>query len=340
MSAGKHRRLLLALATGAAALVAVVWWTQARDEEPQRGAPRAARGPHLYLSGKYGRVWRVGVDGSVVTARIPALDPGDPPHHLLRRGDRLVGWGYQSYLLDPGLEEDPELLVRDSLFFIPSAHEDRLWVATEAPGTNRRIATVREVTVDGRVTVPRTRPPGRRWPERALEAGLVFHDGDGWVVWDPVARRTVDRFDAEDLGPAHGNLLASCDSFCHDIAIRDVRTGRWRSVGPPEGFGAYAVWHAEFSPDGKTIAVPVAKEALDARLALVDVDAATVSVVAGTKTAQLANFVAWSADGSHVFFAGGGRPDGDEEIFVYEVGEAGARRLDVDVGEFYDAAAL
>lgn len=330
------------LATAACAVVATWTVVAARDpaDPPRPATVRSGAGPHLYLTGKYGRIWRVSADGTVVESRVRELDPGDPPNHVLRRGRSLVGWGYETYLLDPELEEAPQVIASDSLFFLASAHEDRIWVATEAPGTNRRIASVREMTIDGRVTVPPTKPPGRRWPSAAVADGLVFYDGDDWIVWDPVTRETRFRFDAEDLGPTHGNLVTWCGSFCHDLEVTDVRTGEVTSVPPPEGFGGYEVWRGEFSPDGKTIAVPVQRDKPhEAELALVDVESGTATTVEGTRTPDYFNFGVWSADGGHVFFAGMDLK-GSSTIHVYRLGSEAARRLDVDVGRFYDAAAL
>ncbi|HEX2296295.1 MAG TPA: hypothetical protein VHN37_13430 [Actinomycetota bacterium] len=327
-----------ALLLGAAGVWAVI-------ETGDSGAPRPARGdhgPHLFLSGKHGDVWRVSAEGAVTHAKVPELDPGDPPHHLLARGDALLGWGYETYLLDPALDRAPEVLVDDSLFFIPSAREDRLWVATEEPGTNRRIASVREVTVDGEVTVPGVRPPGGGWPEASLEDGLVFFSRGRGVVWDPRTRRVVVRFPiAGDLGPTYGNVVAWCGPRCAELHLTDVSTGRDVVVSPPRGFRRFRGWEGAFSPDGSTIAVPLlAEDSHDVvLLGLVDVDDAVARAVPGTRTRELFNFVAWSASGSHVFFTGA-VDSGSRTIFVYRTDDAGARSLDVEVGEFYDAAAL
>lgn len=337
----KRRAAVAAMVAGA-----VVAGTAAFALLPERGTEKgpgpvtgeSQAGPYLYLSGKYGDVWRVSAQGDVVHAQIEELDPGDAPHRLLARGDALVAWGYETYRLDPDLREDPELLVRDSLFFIPSAHEDRIWIATEEPDTNRRIATVREVDVDGRVTVPDVRPPyGGAWPSAAVRSGLVLHDDKGWVVWDPATRDVVFRFAARDLGPTHGNLVSSCSTFCHTLEVFDVSTGEKLAVDPPEDWEAYAVWDGAFSPDGDTFAVPLLRDPDQGRLALVDLSSGTVTEVPGTDSGTVSNLVAWSADGSHVFYTHAGA---DEAIFVYEIGAEAARQLDVSVGDFYDAAAI
>lgn len=342
--ARRKRRIALASVVAGAVLAggAAFALLPGRGERkgPKPAAVESGTGPYLYLSGKYGDVWRVSAQGDVVHAQVDELDPGDPPHRLLARGDAIVAWGYETYRIDPDLREPPELLIDDSLFFIPSAHEDRIWIATEEPGTNRRVATLREIDVDGRVTVPDVRPPSEgKWPVGAVRSGLVFHDDKGWFVWNPVTGEVVFRFAARDLGPSDGNYISSCSTFCHSLEVFDVTTGERIVVDPPDEWEAYAVWDGAFSPDGDTFAVPLLRDPDQGRLALVDLASATVTEVPGTDSGTVSNLVAWSADGTHVFYTHA-TAAGDEAIFVYEIGAERARRLDVDVGGFYDAAAL
>ena len=337
--------IVTAVAATAAAVVtsAVVVVSQA----PERGASRPATspggtGPYLFLSGKYADVWRVSADGVVVHRRVPQLDPGDPPHHLLARGGELLGWGYETYLLDPELQREAQVLVEDSLFFLPSAHEDRVWVTTEEPGTNRRIGTVREVALDGEVTVDDVPPPGGVWPAGAVDTGLLLRLDGELVVWDPRTREVVFRFPRMgDLGASHDHQVAWCDFGCAELHLTDVTTGDEETVVAPEGFRGFHAWDGAFSPDGATFAVPVVPAETKDRVQLALVDLATneTYVVAGAETGDAFNFVEWSRDGSHVFFTGG-EAAGPREIFVYDNGAAAARRLDVSIGDFFDAAAI
>ena len=116
---------------------------------------------------------------------LPQLSPGDPPYRIVRRGDKLVLWSYQTLTLDPGGTAQPGVLVRDSWIFIPSAALDRIWVGIldpTSPETERRLQAVREVAVDGRVTVADVRPPGGRWPVAATTSALVFQSqGSGQI---------------------------------------------------------------------------------------------------------------------------------------------------------------
>lgn len=333
-------------ALAAVVAAAAVWAglaTRGRDRPPPPPA-QVERGPHLFLSGKYGKVWRVDPAGGVLHTDVRELQPGDPPYHLLARGDALVGYGRNTYLLDPALRDEPEELARGSLFFLPSAHRDRVWIANEDddPDSPGLIATVREVAIDGDVTVEEVRPPQGAWPEAAVEAGIVLAPGGRRIVWDPETDRVVFRFPGPrgDLGPTHGNLVAWCALRCVELHVTEVMSGADKVIRPPPGFRGFKAWDGAFSPDGRTIALPVwpAGSRKQVHLALIDVAASSATPVAGTATDELFNFVAWSATGSHVFFTGA---DGESRtIFVYETATETARVVPAEVGEFYGATAI
>jgi hypothetical protein len=302
--------------------------------------------PSLYLAGD-GELWSTDLEGHVRHEKVSELSPGDAPYRIVRRGNRLVAWGYETYLLDPELEKEPQVLVKDSLIFIPSSHEDRVWVGIQERGNESGgLEAVREVTTDGEVTVPDLRPPGGDWPERSLDNGLVFSAQGEKIVWDPKTGEVVFRFDADNLGPTHGNLIATCSGSCETMSIIDVATGSQATVEPPPGFAALDVWAGEFSPDGTSIAVPVRREVRDpespsseVQLALVDVATETARTIEGSNVGDVYNFVAWSPSGEHVFHTGLEESD-ERRIIVFRLGDNSARVLPASVGEFYGVAVL
>jgi hypothetical protein len=315
---------------------------------PVRAA--AAPSPRLYLAGD-GELWIVDVATERVRhLALRQLAPGDPPHRIVRRGRRLVLWGYATYVADPGFRRPPRTLVSRSWFFMPSANPNRVWIAfldRRSPATVRALRAVREITVGGRVTVPDVRPPAGRWPERALASGLLLSTGEGdggFALWDPVTRTVVRRLPSRaigDLGPAYGDVLASCPVPCRTLRLTDVRTGARHDVPAPRGF-RFEAWLAAFSPDGRQLAVPVhrdgAGESGPRSLALVEAARRTARVVPGSRVAPGYTLVAWSASGRHVFVTGGER-GGERTITAYRLGATRARALDVAVGDFYDIAA-
>jgi hypothetical protein len=301
--------------------------------------------PRLVLAGA-GELWVVDVaGGSVRHRRFPQLSVGDPPYWIVRRGDKLVLWSYQTLTLDPSSTAQPSVLVRDSWIFIPSAAPDRIWVGIldpNSPETERRLAAVREVAVDGRVTVGDVRPPEGRWPVAATSSALVFQShgsgqgGDQLELWNPLTGKVLRRLPGDYSVASHGDLLAWCRQSCGRLHITNVATGKEIQVRPPAGATGFAPEKGVFSPDGKLIAVPV-RTGPTWQLAVVDVGAGTATRIKGAAVQQDSVFVDWSASGETVFIAGGRR--GDQRIFEYRLGTASARRLPVKVGDFFGMTA-
>jgi hypothetical protein len=284
---------------------------------------------------------------------LPQLSPGDPPYRIVRRGDKLVLWSYQTLTLDSrSTAAQPRVLVRDSWIFIPSAAPDRIWVGIldpNSPETERRLAAVREVAVDGRVTVRDVRPPEGRWPVAATSSGLVFPShgsGPGGLdqleLWNPLTGKVFRRLPGDYAVATRGDLLAWCRQPCARLHVTDVATGDDGEVRPPAGASGFAASGA-FSPDGKLIAIPVRSDPSPTtqdpkwRLALVDVEEGTATLVQGP-TLQGYVFVDWSPAGTAVFITGGGRFK-ERTIIEYRLGTASARRLPVTVGDFFGMAA-
>jgi len=309
--------------------------------------------PRLFLAGA-GELWVVDVArGSVRHRRFPQLSPGDPPYWIVRRGNKLVLWSYQTLTLDPSsTTTQPRTLVRDSWMFIPSAAPDRIWVGIldpKSPETERRLAAVREVAVDGRVTVADVRPPEGRWPVAATSSALVFQShgsgqgGDQLELWNPRTGKVFRRLPGDYPVASHGDRLAWCRQPCERLHVTNVATGEDVEVRPPAGAFGFAPYQGVFSPDGKLIAVPVRSDPAPTtqnpnwRLALVDVEEGTATLVQGP-TLQGYVFVEWSPAGTTVFITGGDRFK-ERTIFEYRLGTASARRLPVEVGDFFGMAA-
>jgi hypothetical protein len=289
--------------------------------------PRASIGPKLYLAGD-NELWIVDADSGRVWHRFSSqLGPGDPPHKVLARGRRVVmGRPYGN-----------------RAFFLPSAQRDRVWVVDLRSFSGTAFA-VREVTVDGETTVPARRIPNPRWPLGAVRDGLLLEGNGQVVVWDPRTDRVVNHLAVPPglLGPAGGNVVTACvDAYCPVLRMIDIGSGRVRVARAPSGT-AFDPWGGVFSPDGRTIAVPVREPGepgtAPRSLGLIDVATGRVAIVPRSEVAAGYNLVAWSADGRHVFITGGTR-GGRRELVGYRLGTLGARALDVSVGDFYDLAA-
>jgi hypothetical protein len=197
------------------------------------------------------------------------------------------------------------------------------------------------VALDGRVTVPDTRPPGGRWPAGAVEDGLLLGTRDGGLlVWNPATRNIVRRLPAADYGPAAGNTVVSCHDPCGGLTITDVGTGETRTL-PASRDHLFEPWSGHFSPDGDVLAMPVraSRDMQDRHLALVNIRSGRATIVEGSRVPPTFTFVAWSHSGEHVFLTGGER-FGTRVLVAYRLGDPRAEVIDVEVGDFYDVAAM
>lgn len=311
-----------------------------------RGDPTDTAHPpaRLYLAGD-GELTIVDVDAARAEVHaLPVLAPGDPLYRIVRRGDKLVVFGYDTYVLDPDLRLPPRKL-GESWFFVPSAEPDRVWLThldRTSPETRRAIATVREVSVGGHVTFPAVRPPRNEGPLAAVGNGLIFGTRHGGLeLWDPSTGQFTRRFADAYLGPTQGDLLAWCTDDGRILHVTDVESDDDWTIEPPEGFAAFDCWSGAFSPDGKLLAIAMLYEDgydQDRTLALVDLDDAEATPVDGSTVQPQYIYVAWSSAGDRVFISGAG-PDRPRELVEYRLGDPGAKRIPVSVGDFYGMAA-
>jgi hypothetical protein len=341
----RHRRLR-AGAVGSIVAVAVIagaWAVASRNEDaapPTRpGTPPAV--DRVFLAGD-GEAWVV--DPVAETARhleMPELPPGDAPHRVVRRDDALVAWAYDTLLLHPGDDPTSEVLVPDSLFFIPSSMADRVWVAFADDDGDARLDAVREVAVDGTETVPDVLPPGGAWPIAAVGRSLVFQEEGSLIVWDPATRTEVDRLPGELPLAWAGDRLAWCDDRCERLHVTDVAAGTTTTIEPPAGAAGFEALQGAFSPDGTTLAVALrlgeGRDA-DRQLALVDVPIGSIDDVDGATVPTPYVFVDWDPSGDTVYLAGG-QQGGRRSLVAYRPGDPAASVVDVAVGDFYGMAA-
>jgi len=301
-----------------------------------------------YLEGVV-KVFEV-ASGDTRAVEVPELG-GDATHWIVPRGDRLVYWagGDAVYSTDLELEGPPLKLGEASpwLTFIPSAEPDRVWLIEHGGDS---IESVREVTTKGRVTVPAVRPWQGRWPDSAVNQGLVFPTENGTTVWSPTSGETILELPPGNMIAAHGDLVASCSFPADGFRITDVASGEERWIGSPAELGRFECGPGAFSPDGRHLIVTILptgfEPAAEVRFALVDVEGDAAKVVSGATVGGSPEGhgyldIAWAPTSDAVYIGNGNGgslhiPGG---VLEYRIGEERAAPLPVGDNDFVRMAA-
>jgi hypothetical protein len=292
----------------------------------------------------------VDVDSAVATVHgIPELAPGDPPYRIVSRGDRLVFYGQTQtdpavYVLDPSESLTP-VLIDEAWFFVPSAEEDRVWLALNHDNAGP-LESVREVTVDGTVTTEDVLAPEGGWLVGALTAGLLIQGDSGLEVWDPNTQALVDHLpDPFPVATWH-NRIATCAGSCSQLELFDLDSNTHFVIDAPTGSMSFDGYGGAFSPNGRLIAVPTysneAPITADTPVAVTLIDfessaADAAEIIPGSQQGQQSYpLVAWSPNGEWVFFYNGAVSSGTGQLIAYRPADESAYRVGVDLdGAYY-----
>jgi hypothetical protein len=231
---------------------------------------------------------------------------GDPPLRLLHTGGRLVYYGAGGvYATDLELKGEPRKLGA-AWYFVPSATDGRVWLAYP-DRDERHVRALAEVTVQGRVTARSASPPPCPGPTvlGAVTGAVLCQDRSRLLAFDPVSGRVVRRLPGPFPLDTHGRLVAWCADGCPRLHVTDVRTGDDTAIEPGSRFRFDETYEGAFSPDGSLLAAPVVAGGRR-RVALVDVAAGSVRVIAGSRLAGYRN-ISWSSSGWVLFNSAKGR---------------------------------
>jgi len=283
------------------------------------------------------RLTAVDVSSGEATHRPVPVGPGDALYHLAKTGDRLVLYGGSvTYALDLGLREEPTSLGQ-SLYFVPSATDGRVWLALHdpaSPETVRSLKGVREVTLDGRVTVQSAGPPPCPGPTivAAIEDGVLCQQDNELVVWEPATGKVLKRLTGSYPVDVYGNVVAWCSHGCPDIRLTDIGTGKETIIQAERSFSFNETYDGAFSPDGSLLAVPVTVDGREPAsgggsdgVALIDVRTGSVDLIEGSRSGVY-TALAWSPTGDWLFFT-----DGAGRVMAYRPGTARAISLPAKV---------
>jgi hypothetical protein len=248
--------------------------------------------------------------GEVTDRNLSEWGAGDAQFKLEEIGDELVfrgsdGHDAGAFVVDADLTGEARL-IGEAWYFVPSATTGRVWLALLAeplPEHARPLRAVREVTLDGEVTVDDARPPSDN-VVGALESGIVLQD-DGLVVWDPVTETEVTRLDGVFPVDSHGDVLAWCDYECPEVHIDDIGAGTGTVATPDGPFRFSETYDGCFSPNGARLALEVELDDGGSRLGIVDVATGSTEVVKDIRLDHHFPLCAWSASGETVYFNSG-----------------------------------
>jgi hypothetical protein len=323
----------------------------AGEQSDFRCGPKTRTPPRLYLA-SYQRMTIVNVPRERArTVKVPQSEAGDYPYNIVRRGGCFVVWswveksGYTVSALDSGMRA--RLLASRTRLFIPSSDPNRIWVLlgerTHPSGGPYR--AVRELSIQGEVTVPTVRLPGGRPPVASVGRWLLLFapHRHSFIPWDPRTGETHPRLLWRRFGwpwaTAYRNLLITCRRYCRSLLLTRVGARETGRIPAPNGY-----WFDEsggaLSPDARRLAIPLlerkdAGQSVARRLAIVRLATGRVRIVPRSRVPDGYVYVSWASTGSCVYLAGG---EERRTIVAYRLGARHAHRLHVRVGRFYGMA--
>ena len=293
------------------AAVAVAGLPACGGESPPAQAPAAKSrvseqpaGTLVYVSGS-NRLTAIDVaTGRRRVRKVPSVAACGPELHVIAGRVVFAGVrkGRTTVFSAPVALDRPPIRLGSAHAFVPSATEGRVWLAGLGCDS-ARMAGVREVTVDGRVTAEsRRRVPGT-WLAAAAHDGLVIQRGRSLLIWDPSTGRTVRRLPLEFVTGGQGDLMIGCTtrSRCRDLAMVDAATARTVVARPPGRRELDLL--AAISPDGSQVAA-AAGRGRRWSVALVDTRSGATSIVRGSRSRGTYPQLSWSRSSGRLLIRG------------------------------------
>lgn len=298
------RVVLVGVAAVFLIVLAITWRVGTEDSQPVDTGPGYLFGEPtnttLIINTGFGSLVALDLDTGVAQQYddldVRPIDTFSQPVHLI--ADRIVyqgGVGPTTMPMD--LEGQPHLIA-EARRFVASGQPGRIWLV---PGDD----SVTEVTLDGRVTVPRTPlPAGRSGQPVFVGAGVgsvLAIDNSPNEFWDPRTGRQFGNVEAEAQAARGSTLVAGWPS-----AVVHLPDGRTAEITPD-----FLAPTAAISPDEQLVAVwkegGRAEQGDGPDPGFVLIDAVTgawrsIPVHGGAEVTGLA----WSPDGSWVFALGPG----------------------------------
>jgi hypothetical protein len=250
---------------------------------------------------------------------MPTSQGGASDATMLRFGrSLLLNRGNTAWLYPPGLN-GPPLNLGPSLRLIPGPQPDQVWLWSpdashvqliDSSGRQIGLAAAlpggwfptSDTAAEGLVILPVISPPNSR-----------SSNPNNLEVWDPVSNRVIRGFRDAAMIAAHGHQVAWTDIHCPlncVLHLTDLRTQAEQDLPLPSG--TVGVGGGAFSPDGATLAVPVAVGSAPnapIAMALVTLPTPTITLLPDSEQTPNPNFgdfpPTWSSTGWLFFTAYG-----------------------------------
>lgn len=218
-------------------------------------------------------------------------------------------------------------LLAEATIVLPAAEDGHVWlIAYPGGGIGQGTPTYRLVDLDGNTVIA---APGLEpltyYPAMGVEGGLALEYDEGVAVWD-AATGEVQHWEAD--GPGHvadtvGSTVIWCTYGCAHLRMTELGVSE-RTVSPPGGREAFDPRAAALSPDGRLLAAVAGDAApLDpgSTGTLVVVDRTSGDVLASAEVPRPTD-IAWTPDGSQLFFSGSGSGASGTAVGRYDRGSA------------------
>ena len=314
--------LVAGLATGAVVLTSAGGDTRRVNTPPAAGVFPDASNTVLVLDDGYDGVTLVDLDRRVAVRRVvEGQRAGDQPYRLGRAGDRLiVGW---DDVYAAPLAGGASKLLGHATIWVPAAEPGRIWTV-DWPGGRIGLGnpTTRLLDLTGRVLLEASFDPAIGFPAIGIPGGLAFETQEGVALWDAATNQVTARLGrvprvSTFVSDSHGDLLAWCETECDLFHVtRLAPSGPVdHPILPPHGT-TFDARNARFSPDGRLLATTGG-----GWITIVDSETGAPRRSFSSEPADpnLPPALAWSADGSRLYFTSDSYQQGETRLGEYVV---------------------
>jgi hypothetical protein len=266
----------------------------------------------LLVGDGYDGMLSLDLDHRVATRRVvDGARAGDQPWLMTRTGDSLiVGWGQ---VWAAPLAGGASRLLGRATIFVPAAEAGRVWLVDYPGGSlGSGTPTLREVDASGHTVLAGPGPaPSLGFAGIGVPGGVALEGPHGVALWSVAQGRVVRTLGTQQaqVAGSSGHLLAWCEGGCTSLHVTDLDGTDTVVAARPGWTFVNSRWSAPFSPDGRQLAVTETGTSTTgapvSEVLVVDTRTGRTRTVSGPVTVYTK--LAWSPDGTRLFFLSGTR---------------------------------